>query len=274
MPITMRTRLRALARRIRSLRLPTGLVVALVGTVVSAWFIPALTRQWQDQQRARDLKAAIVTRIGRDTTEALVVSSFIANGRFEPVRRPHRAFRIPMEVFHELDLGWDRNRREIEAQLEAYFPDTQIVTSWREYSQLVRDTYWLITERVFRRDWTVNTLQEVIPRKHCNIESLRKPFYKPPASDDGKTARSSAAGARRSAERPRPGPTSETTPARRRTGRPCRKEQLKNPRSKYFFVASELLKAKSNVTDDILRADPEGLSTDASDFFQDLLPFV
>ena len=51
-------------------------------------------------------------------------------------------------------------------------------------------------------------------------------------------------------------------------------EQLKNPRSKYFLVATELLKAKSNVTDDILRADPEGLSTDASDFFQDLLPFV
>ena len=253
--MTPAMRLRALARRIRALRLPTGLVVALVGTLVSAWFIPALTRQWQDQQRARDLKASIVTRIGRDTTEALVVSSFIANGRFEAVRRPDRPFRLPMEVFNDLDLNWERNRREIEAQLEAYFPASEIVHDWREYSQLVRDAYWLITERRYRRNFTIDALHDVLPRKYCNIESLREPFYQPPGST--------------MPTRPR----ARRAPARRRA-RECSAEQLRNPRSKYFFVATELLKAKSNVTDEILRADPEGLSTDASDFFEDLLPFV
>ena len=237
---------------------------------MSAWLIPALTRQWQDQQRARELKAAIVTRIGRDTTDALVVSSFIANGRFEPIRRPGRAFRLPMKVFNDLDLNWEQDRREIEAQLEAYFPGTDILRDWRLYAQLVRDTYWLITDREWRRDTTIDNLQERLPQKYCNIESLRIPFQKPSSELADSTERKGPSAAAREKPRAVPSRANELESARR----PCTGKQLENPRSKYFFVASELLQAKSSVTDEILRADPEGLSTDASDFLQDLIPFL
>ncbi|MDQ3876496.1 MAG: hypothetical protein M3322_13290 [Actinomycetota bacterium] len=225
--------------------MPTAVVVTVVGAALTAWLIPALTRQWQDQERARELKAAIVTRIGRDTAEALVVSSFIANGRFEPNRRTDRPFRVPMKLFNNLDLSWERNRREIEAQLEAYFPETEIVSEWRSYSELVRDTYWLITDRRYLRKSTVRRLREWISGKRCDIASLLEPFDEP-KSDPEKN--------------------------KELTGR-C-KGLRRSPRNNYSFVARELLGAKSMVTEEILRADPVGLSTDASDFFDDLLPFV
>ena len=51
-------------------------------------------------------------------------------------------------------------------------------------------------------------------------------------------------------------------------------EELKNPRNNYFFVATALLEAKSDLTAAILHADPDGLSTDTSDLLADLLPLV
>jgi hypothetical protein len=239
----------ALARRFRLPSIPKALALTVAGTLLTAWLIPALTRQWQDQQRAQELRAAIVTRIGRDTTDALVLSSFIANGRFEAVRDPKRPFRVPMKLFNDLDLRWERNRREIGAQLEAYFSDTDIVNEWRAYAQLTRDTYWLITEREFNRASTVTRLRGRLEEKHrCKIESLREPF---------------------------------PTETRRRTrppsfsrGSACRPSELRSQRSNYFFVATALLEAKSTLTEEILHSDPDGLSTDTSDLLHDLLPFV
>ncbi len=242
-------RRRALPRRLRLPRVPKGLVLTVLLTLLTAWLIPALTRQWQDQQRAQELKAGIVTRIGRDTTDALVLSSFIANGRFEPVRDPKRPFRLPMKVFNDLDLNWERNRREISAQLEAYFSDDDIVKEWQSYGQLTRDTYFLITDREFNRRWTVTRLQRRLPARHrCNIESLREPF-----------------------------PTGTRARTRPPTSAPqftCEPDKLRNPRNNYFFVATALLEAKSDLTEEILHADPEGLSTDTGDLLHDLLPFV
>jgi hypothetical protein len=240
---------RALARRLRLPRVPKGLVLTVVGTLLTAWLIPVLTRQWQDQQRAQELRAAIVTRIGRDATDALVLSSFIANGRFEAVRDPKRPFRIPMKLFNDLDLNWERNRREIGAQLEAYFSDTDIVDQWRAYGQLTRDTYWLITERRFNREWTVTRLQERLGEKYrCKIESLREPF--PTATRER---------------------TQPPTLSRRSM---CKPSELRSQRINYFFVATAFLEAKSTLTEEILHTDPDGLSTDTSDLLHDLLPFV
>jgi hypothetical protein len=240
---------RARPRRLRLPRVPKGLVLTVLLTLLTAWLIPALTRQWQDQQRAQELKAAMVARIGRDTTDALVLSSFIANGRFEPVRDPKRPFRIPMKVFNDLDLNWERNRREISTQLEAYFSDRDLVKGWQSYGQLTRDTYFLITEREFNRRWTVTRLQRLLPARHrCKIESLRDPF---PTRTRARTQPASLA------------PQSR-----------CKPSELKNPRINYFFVATALLEAKSNLTEAILHADPDGLSTDTGDLLQDLLPIV
>ena len=203
------------------------MLATLLGIGLTAWFIPALTRQWQDQQRARELKAAVVTRISRDTTDALIVSSFITNGRFQKLT-PGEAPRVPRSMFNDLDLTWERNRQEIEAQLLAFFPGA--APAWHAYSQLVRGTYWLITERRRGRADTVTNLKAVLPAPlHDDVDELEDPYWNEPDFA---------------------------------------------PRRAYFFVSRALLKEKSEISEDILEADPVSLSTDTSDFFQDLVPFV
>jgi hypothetical protein len=52
-------------------RVPTSLVVTLLGIALTAWLLPAITRQWNDRQKAHELKAAVVAQIAAATARAL-----------------------------------------------------------------------------------------------------------------------------------------------------------------------------------------------------------
>jgi hypothetical protein len=215
-------------RELRQL-VPSRKVGAAVLTIaVSAWFLPALSHQWQDRQKAHELKAALVTKIGRATTEAIVTSEFLASGRLPHTRRGG----FNQNEFNVLDLDWQRDAAEIEAQLQAYFPGSGLVEKWREYSNFVRNTYFLVTDRVFQRDVTVTSIVELSPaEERKKIEKKLKPL---------------------------------------RT--PFVKTQDTGPRLVYYFASREVLSAKAAVANAILAAHPRGFSTRASDLARDLLP--
>jgi hypothetical protein len=69
------------AERKRRLRLPTTVAVTVLGIALSAWLIPAFTRQWDDRQKARELKASLVTEMAAATAAALTSGK---DGLFEP----------------------------------------------------------------------------------------------------------------------------------------------------------------------------------------------
>jgi hypothetical protein len=46
-------------------------IATLIGVTLSAWLIPAFTRQWEDRQKARELKAAITDEIAAATSRTL-----------------------------------------------------------------------------------------------------------------------------------------------------------------------------------------------------------
>lgn len=238
-------------------RLPTPVLVTIIGAALTAWLIPALTRQWQDQQRAQDLKAATVTRIARDTTEALVLSRFIAYQRIRGRSMPNGDVAFPQRAFDELDLEWEKDREEIETQLRAYFPRAPIFRQWRSYSQLVRDTYWLITERVYRRREAIEALQKLFPRNAHQIRLLGQPFVVCEREEIVSGARAERAGQAGAGER-----LCTFLPG---TG---------GQKQAYYFVSLSLLRSKSRLTREILDTDPVGFSTSASDFFHDLVPFL
>jgi hypothetical protein len=143
------------ARRLWAI-VPTPVIVTIVGALLSAWFIPAITRQWQDQQKARELKASLVTQINSDTTKALVTSDFIDYGRLGGVKTPMGAPPFPDRDFNQLDLTWRRDSEEIEAVLASYFPS--IVPQWHAYASLVQNTYSLLRPRVYLRKETLSAL--------------------------------------------------------------------------------------------------------------------
>jgi hypothetical protein len=170
--------------RLRGLfaRVPTPIIVTVVGALLSAWVIPAVTRQWQDQQKARELKASLVTRIGRDTTEALVKSDFVAYGRFGGQRLPNGAPPFSDEQFNELDLNWRRNSEEIEGLMAAYFPG--LVGEWHRFATLVKNTYFLLRPRVYLRKETLQALDRLGVATSKQLALLARPFTFVPASHE------------------------------------------------------------------------------------------
>src|SRR5262245_28789084 len=58
-------------KRPRLRRVPTSLIVTVVGIALTAWLLPALTRQWDDRQKAHELKVALVSEMSLATAEAL-----------------------------------------------------------------------------------------------------------------------------------------------------------------------------------------------------------
>src|SRR5215471_7729030 len=56
-------------RRVR--RPPTALFVTLLGIVLTAWLLPAVTRQWNDRQSAHMVQAGIVSDMTAATARTL-----------------------------------------------------------------------------------------------------------------------------------------------------------------------------------------------------------
>jgi hypothetical protein len=52
-------------------RVPTPIVVAVIGIVLSSWLLPALTRQWDDRQKANEVRASVAYEAASATARAL-----------------------------------------------------------------------------------------------------------------------------------------------------------------------------------------------------------
>jgi hypothetical protein len=111
-------------------RIPTTVVFTLIGLVLSAWLLPAITRQWDDRQKAHQVKSALVTEMAEASARAftgarrlLFVPRFdVAAGNFAPPPQPLEQ--------------WSKDSVRIEAELRANLPPRD-VRPWQHYSALV-----------------------------------------------------------------------------------------------------------------------------------------
>ena len=142
--------------------LPKTVIVTAGLTLVTAWLFPALTHQWQDRQKARELSAALVAEIGKETSQALVTSAFFSGGRTPFVVGRH----FNQQLFNHLDLGWRNTGAQIESQLQAYYSQT-VLDRWRAYTRLVQKTYFLATPDLYQRTGTIELL-----RRHSALDPL------------------------------------------------------------------------------------------------------
>jgi hypothetical protein len=143
----------------RRVSVPKPLLATVAATLATAWIFPALSHQWQDRQKAKELTAGLVTQIGSDTSAALVTSSFLTNNRFRSSGDSSRPG-FNQDVFNRLYLEWRTSAAEVEAQLQAYYPNA-VVEEWRDYSALVWGTYRLVTDNKSARPGTVKRLREL-----------------------------------------------------------------------------------------------------------------
>ena len=116
---------------------PKTLLFTLFGAAISAWLIPAFTRQWQDRQKEREIKVALVSDIGDSTSDALVTSQYVANRAFPGGNG--------QAEYNRFSLDWARRSAQIEAKLRAYFPDNSLVDDWHDYSIVLQNDFYLLT---------------------------------------------------------------------------------------------------------------------------------
>jgi hypothetical protein len=113
------------ARSRRWLRVPKAVLVTVLGLALSAWLIPAMTRQWDDRQKEHELKAAVVGDMASATAQALVGGEAIWSGQH-----------VSGQAAEQVKNRWALASLELEARLRTYFP-ASVVTGWDIYSWAV-----------------------------------------------------------------------------------------------------------------------------------------
>src|SRR5262245_16834725 len=112
-------------------RVPTPLVVTTLGIALTAWLLPAFTRQWDDRQKAQELKANTVSQMAAATADAVLQSKRVQRqaAEGESVKGPFRSLgaagdardRRALDDDAGLSDAWLHESIKIEAKLRAYF---------------------------------------------------------------------------------------------------------------------------------------------------------
>jgi hypothetical protein len=117
----------------RRFRLPTSLVVTVVGGAITILVVPALTRQWDERHRALDLKTSLVSQISTATGRSITAGEKV----FETYDRRSLSFEEQTSNAAPglpLRRRWLSDKLKIEGKLRAYFSPA-VFARWRAYDR-------------------------------------------------------------------------------------------------------------------------------------------
>jgi hypothetical protein len=128
-------------RRSRFRRVPPSVFLTLLGIGLTAWLLPAFTRQWEDRQKAHEFSAALAEQMASSTAQIMERTRAKLYHRTQPItdgRRTDLGFFAP--AFDSADTAWGIASARIEASLLAsYSPD--LARRWLGLSELI--TGWI-----------------------------------------------------------------------------------------------------------------------------------
>lgn len=225
-------------RRFR--RPPTSVVMTLVGIALTAWLLPAVARQWDDRQKATELKASLDAQVASASANALTAGEAILVSRSSG---DSRAFSMPAA-----EQRWSTTSLEIESRIRAYFAPA-IANVWTDYSYYVNAALLMAagstvtntvlqTERLFGK--------KLLPRQFFLVlHALDKPMRQFEFDSFGLTGSLSAGSFR----------------AKRAT-----------LLTEYRDVEQRLLAIQQKIATYLLAASPRGYSVTTHDFVHGLVP--
>lgn len=111
--------------RWRRVRVPTSVIVTLLVAALSVWIAPAVTRQWDDRQKERQLKAAFADEIAAASARALTAGLIVAATDRPLVRRDRH---------DTAKARWEGDALRISMKLTAYF-GPEISRRWAAFNE-------------------------------------------------------------------------------------------------------------------------------------------
>jgi hypothetical protein len=156
------------------------LIAGAITALLSGLLVPYITRSWQNHDRELERRGAIlheelgvkshlVNLIGGTTANFLGASQL-------------RAYAEPAHVtgLSEYDrayVRWSISSAEIASQLAAYFPKSSAEQKWRNFSQNMRNTYFLVRDH--RGDERPHWLMLVRQYLHVDRQRVHGILHKP-----------------------------------------------------------------------------------------------
>jgi hypothetical protein len=113
----------------RKFQVPSSVLVTLLVALFSVFVGPAFVRQWDDQQKSRELKAAIADEIAISTARTLAAGVSVARAHDRDARRERLA---------DARNYWRPAALRIETKLRAYFP-ASMAGAWEQFASDVDD---------------------------------------------------------------------------------------------------------------------------------------
>jgi hypothetical protein len=107
------------------LRVPKALLLTVLGFALTAWLVPAMTRQWDDRQKEHELKAGVVADMGAVSARALLGGEAVWSGDL-PTARERKT----------VEDDWELSTLALEARLRSYF-SRSVVRGWEVYAWAV-----------------------------------------------------------------------------------------------------------------------------------------
>lgn len=242
-----------MAFRFRTFKLPTSVIVTVLGILLTAWLFPALTRQWNDRQKAHELKVGISNDIASATAQALFggKTTYVpsdATGTLVAAVGPSNT-----AVAATTTRRWEQASFEIAAKIEAYFPASSgLATQWREYSDGIRHFFLALTTPPADRASALSDAASRIGVKGDLVRNFAVAELQITMMEQAAHVLSKAKAKQQVAEQLR-GVTSAWI-------------------SLYAAVEESLLVKEGQFSYALLRAHPIGYSTTAGDFLRDLVP--
>jgi hypothetical protein len=239
-------------------RVPTSLLVTLLGIALTAWLLPAVTHQWDDRQKAHDVKAAMVADQVSMTARALVVGEQSSPKRAQQISQQRRD-------------AWLLASAEIEARLHAYFP-ARLVAAWQLYAYFVDRAVGVadaLADATLERalNWLYHDLIDARPSRalDAQIGGAAKVALAYLKMHERKTERPRFSTQRQWLEQALP-PYTKLPPATKKT-----LDELK-ARQDDTGLRVQLLDFQQTLAASALTSHLTGFSTNANDFLNDLIP--
>jgi hypothetical protein len=223
------------------IKLPTAVVVTLAGVALSAWLLPAFTRQWDDRQKANDIKVALVTDIATATASALSDGEQV----WVTDDRAQRSKAV---------RAWSLESLQMEARLRAYFTPG-LVAIWDFYSYAIGrflGSYGVSGDRALL------AAQAWLEGGHSFSGSIIFPIV---------STMGHLLSLDQSSEQP------VLTHYERRLFKTFADGRTVTPQSAHRGLENDLITLGPAIIDDILHSHVSGYSTTKRDLINDLLPF-
>lgn len=111
------------------------LLILILGAIITGLLFPFFTNRWQSRQKDLELQLQLKLDLIKQINESIIQTVMTSLFAWRPLTSDDEITTVYRK--------WEISSSEIESDMEAYFPNTEIRKIWHDYSEVLKDFYTL-----------------------------------------------------------------------------------------------------------------------------------